>query len=586
MTLTTPNQKNFKDAQKFLKDCLTTPTLAQGYETQGMNAQKQSNPDLLTLWLNENGYNTNPTQIVQAQEQQQNYQLSYWAGTYGTTSVKKSDGTYVVGPPIVVVDNNTVLINNVALVNFTFEDATLSWTTSDNSSAGSILFQEIPTVTSDENPPTGYTGKLFSGNLTQTTCAPESGSLNYSGQIGDIVSFPLENWSGNYGATSLAQPGGSYTSGPPLIVKNATTILLDETEIKNFTYCSVGNTLSWSLDDNATTGSVTFSKITTPSQTGYVGPTFYGTLKQGVSSSAQSYSGTLSAPEKLSDWIGVYGQTTITKADNTYEAGLPLVVISDTQVTLDGRELTSIHFDVNTNVLTWPYTGSQSGGSITFVRITTPTPSGYVGNSFSGTIQQTSGGGTLPFSGILGQPYSGGGGYHQTTLQKVFTIAGYVIAVIVGLQLLYQGIKKGIKLAKWAWNKISESRQGAEDVDPGLEEGVPQSEADPGPPIDPDNPPPENTTTDTTTETQAEPVTTTDTTTDVTTEVTDVTTEVTDVTTEVTDVTTEVTEVTTEVTEVTTEVTEVTTEVTEVEVVEVEVIVAMEEEDEEPGKKG
>ncbi|MES9939080.1 MAG: hypothetical protein ABW104_04810 [Candidatus Thiodiazotropha sp. 6PLUC2] len=578
MTSTNKTQQNFDDAQKFLQDCLTTPTLAQGYETQGQIAQQKSNPDLLTSWLKSKGYDTNPTQIVQAQEQQQSYQLSYWSGTYGKTSVKKSDGTFVVGPPIVVVDNSTVLINNVAIVNFQFENATLSWTSDANDTAGSIVFQEIPSVNSNENPPTGYTGKLFSGSLTQTTCTPGNGALTYSGQIGDIVSFPLENWSGNYGATSLKQADGSYLSGPPLIVKDAATVLLDETEIKNFTYCSVGNSLSWSLDDNATAGSVTFSKIVTPTSTGYVGPTFYGTLQNNSSSPAQQYSGTLSTPEKLSDWIGVYGQTTITKSDGSYEAGPPVVVISDTQVTLSGRNLTDIDFDINTNVLTWPFNSNQSGGSITFMRITTPTSSGYVGNSFSGTIQQESGGGTLPFSGILGQPYSGGGGYHETTLQKIFTIAGYVIVVIAGLQYIYQGIK----LAKWAWTKFSQWRQSAEEVDPGLEDGVPEADANPGPQIDPDNPPPENTTTDTTTETQADPVTTTDTTTDVTTEVTDVTTEVTDVTTEVTDVTTEVTDVTTEVTDVTTEVTEV--EVVEVEVVEV-IVAAEDEEEEDPNKK-
>ena len=576
MATSTTSQQSYDDAQRFLQDCLTTPTLADSYQQQGQKAQDQNDPTVLTTWLQSQGYNTTPVQLVQAQEQQQDTQLAYWTGVYGKTSVKKSDGTYVLGPPLVVASNTSVLLNNVAIANFTFANATLTWTTNGNATAGSILFQEIPSVTSDPNPPTGYTGKLFSGTLTQTgACAPGSGALPYSGQIGPIVSFPLDNWSGNYGSCSLKQSNGTYIAGPPLIVQDASTVILDQTTIKNFTYCSVGNKLSWGLDSNASAGSVTFSKITTPTSSGYTGPTFYGTLQQGSTGPVQQYSGTLSTPTSLADWIGVYGQTTITNSDNSYAAGPPVVVISNTQVTVSGTTLQNINYDVNTKVLTWPFSGNPDGGSITFQRITTPTSTGYVGNSFYGTIQQTQSGGTLPFSGILGQPLSGGGGYQESTLQKVFTIAGYVLTVIMGLQLLYQGAKGVYKLAKWAWGKIAERRAAADDVDPGLQDGVPEPDADPGPAIDPDNPPPENTTTDTTTETNAEPVTTTDTTTDVTTEVTDVTTEVTDVTTEVTDVTTEVTEVTTEVTEVTTEVTEV--EVVEVEVVEVDIVVFAEE---------
>jgi hypothetical protein len=101
---TTPSQQSFNDAQRFLSNCLTTPTLAQTYSQQVQNAQSQNNPQLLTQWLTSQGYTCTPDQITQAQEQMQNTQLSYWVGTYGTTSLKAPDGTYSYGPALVVVD--------------------------------------------------------------------------------------------------------------------------------------------------------------------------------------------------------------------------------------------------------------------------------------------------------------------------------------------------------------------------------------------------------------------------------------------------------------------------------------------------
>lgn len=199
-------QKSFDAAQKFLKDSLLAPTLAQSYGEIVQKAYVKNDPSMITTWLSQQGYDTTPTTLLQAQEQMQENVLSYWVGVYGKTAVKESTG-YIDGPPLVVKDNDTVLLNNVPLKKFSFSNKKLRWDLSNNSTAGCVDFVEIPVINQNPDPPQGYTGKEFSGTIQMSS---SENSKTYTGQIGPITAFPLEYWSGYYGTTSIKQSDGTY----------------------------------------------------------------------------------------------------------------------------------------------------------------------------------------------------------------------------------------------------------------------------------------------------------------------------------------------------------------------------------------
>lgn len=201
------------------------------------------------------------------------FPLESWSGNYGKTSVKQPDGKFKKGPALVVVDSTHVTLGETALKNVTYDviQNQLSWRMPDNSTAGTVKFFKIV----KPKKPGEAVGSHFTGTLQESANAK---ALEFNGQISTPVS--LKRWVGFYGVTSLKESNGSFKLGPTLVVQDEKTVILNSSEIKNFTYDGNTNKLSWTTADNSSAASITFRLVTTPEKSGYVGPAFTGTLTQ------------------------------------------------------------------------------------------------------------------------------------------------------------------------------------------------------------------------------------------------------------------------------------------------------------------
>ncbi|HEX8830517.1 MAG TPA: hypothetical protein VF705_05090, partial [Longimicrobium sp.] len=455
--MTTPTQASFNAAQQFLSAMLASSELADAYYTQVQAAAAANDPGQLATWLQQQGYDTTATQIIQALEQMQATQLAPWVGVYGTTVLQVTGSPP--GPPVVVFDNATVTVNNQPLSNFTITGATLSWGLDSNPTAGSITFQNPAKLTGSTPPATS--GPSFHGTIQMGASAQ---SVGFVGILGPITAFPLSSWSGSYGATSLQQSGGNYVAGPALVVIDDQNVTLGGTALAGFTYNDIGNTLSWTIaGGNTTAGTVSFNSVTTPvPPSTYVGPSFSGTLQTSASAQAQPFAGLIPPPTSLADWTGTYGVTTLTTAPTTFVSGPALSVQGNTTVLLGTTAL--VNFTYANNQLSWSLSDNASAGSVTFAQITTPAAgSTYVGNIFTGTLQQGASGASQPWYGQVGSPVANGPAntpvpsststpsQSASVVQQVFQYAGYVM--MVGMLL-----EQGYKVLSWVWTKISASR--------------------------------------------------------------------------------------------------------------------------------
>jgi hypothetical protein len=193
MTTTTtnqPTQAQWDAANRFLDRLLIDPILANGYQQISQQANGQDNaPEILTTWLQQQGYDTTPELVYSALIALQNTSLAYWTGIYGQSFLGSSEPAPVlaIGPDA---EGNTVAyLDGVELKNFVFQSVetenafhpTLSWDLESNQTAGNITFFYTSAVTLDPNPPTGYTGNWFEGTL-QTSVS--SSFQRYYGAIG------------------------------------------------------------------------------------------------------------------------------------------------------------------------------------------------------------------------------------------------------------------------------------------------------------------------------------------------------------------------------------------------------------------
>lgn len=282
----------------------------------------------------------------------------------------------------------------------------LTWSNQNGTSGNIAFYFTSPFVEDDSTtPPTlnpsGDGGNWFYGTLT----FPINGNnqtWTYWGLIGQPVSFPLSNWTGNYGATTLNQPPSTvFHQGPQLIIQadpnnqQAIQVLLDGTVINKWTYNCAYNLLNWTTANNATAGSITFGIESDSSNDS--GLTFSGTLTQ--NGTTQNFSGNLSDPQQLGDWVGSYGLSVLTPPNGTDNDAIPGPALS---VILTGKTptvtlnfgnnqiatLPIANYDQQTATLSWSSsTGVSTSGSITFAQQTAPTStSSYVGNYAYGSL--------------------------------------------------------------------------------------------------------------------------------------------------------------------------------------------------------
>ena len=194
MTTTTENQTTqaqWDDANRFLDQLFIDPMLANNYQQISQQANGQDNaPEILTSWLQEQGYDTTPDLVYAALINLQNTSLGYWTGIYGQSFLENSQPAPVLAIAPNTEGNTVAYLNGVELKNFVFESVetdnvfhpTLSWDLENNETAGHITFYYTPGVTLDLEPPTGYTGNWFEGTL-QTSVS--SVSQKYYGAIGE-----------------------------------------------------------------------------------------------------------------------------------------------------------------------------------------------------------------------------------------------------------------------------------------------------------------------------------------------------------------------------------------------------------------
>ena len=326
--------------------------------------------------------------------------LSAWYGSY---NVSLSGFAPVFSITSDSQGNNTIpYLGGTALTSYQFTPASsnanptapnLTWSNQNGTSGNITFYFTSPFVEDDSTtPPTlnpsGDGGNWFYGTLT----FPVNGSnqtWTYWGLIGQPVSFPLSNWTGNYGATILNQPPSTVlTQGPQLIIQadpnqqGTMQVLLDGTVINNWTYNCAYNLLNWTTSNNNTSaGSITFGINSDSSDDS--GLTFSGTLTQ--NGTTQNFSGNLSDPQQLQDWIGSYGLSALTPPNGTDDDAIPgpalsVVLTGKTPVvTLDfGNSqiatLPTSNYDQQTTTLSWSSsTGVSTSGSITFAQQTAPT---------------------------------------------------------------------------------------------------------------------------------------------------------------------------------------------------------------------
>jgi hypothetical protein len=194
MTTITDNpitQAQWDAANCFLDQLFLDPMLANNYQQISQQANGQDNaPEVLTTWLQEQGYDTTPDLVYAALINLQNTSLGYWTGIYGQSFLENSQPAPVLAIAPNTEGNTVAYLDGVELKNFVFESVetdnvfhpTLSWDLENNETAGHITFYYTPGVTLDPEPPTGYTGNWFEGTL-QTSVS--SSFQRYYGAIGE-----------------------------------------------------------------------------------------------------------------------------------------------------------------------------------------------------------------------------------------------------------------------------------------------------------------------------------------------------------------------------------------------------------------
>ncbi|MFM8295752.1 MAG: hypothetical protein ACKN9E_14560 [Microcystaceae cyanobacterium] len=250
---------------------------------------------------------------------QGNYSLQLWGFAPVLTISPDSSG-----------DSMSVALGGIPLQNVIFtpnadQEPTLSWSSSNgNSTSGSIIFDyfspftlDAATNTATFAPEGSLTGNSFSGTLTYTV-NNQPQTWSYIGSIGKPVSFPLSQFFGYYGNTSVqALTGGSLAQGSPLVIQSngqgQTEVFLNGTAINDWEYDSAYNLLTWTATSGNTSAAyLTFapptsstSSTTSSSSSANVSPTFFGTLTE--NSTTQNFTGSFSDPSDLSSWVGSYG---------------------------------------------------------------------------------------------------------------------------------------------------------------------------------------------------------------------------------------------------------------------------------------
>jgi hypothetical protein len=439
-------QRSFADAQQFLLDALASPSIAHGYYEIGQKIRGQLRPASLMEWLSARGYRTTPTHILHALEHLRDSHLSYWAGIYGETILEKPGGTAPGGPPLAIIDDKTILLDNVPISDFQFSNRNLAWGKGNSQSAGNLRFDELRTTDGPAQPAGSGFRKVFNGSLVQNQCEPGASALPYTGRIGPVTALPLDNWSGVY--TAWTGSASARTRGPDLVVQDRNLVLLDGVPIRNLSYSSVGHMLSWGLDYNTTAGYLAFeSRSDSTDQPGG----FSGTIQAADDGPVLPYRGELSTPTSLSGWVGVYGQTMIEEVGGHHTNGPELVILADGQVILDGHSVRDPHYDADTQMLTWSGSANGTSGHITFRQGSASALHRQRGKCFQGTLQLSATGPLFSFSGIPGQPYSGGGGFQEEALLKACMDKSGAIGKISRITLPYRQNKD--KTAHWGGTK-------------------------------------------------------------------------------------------------------------------------------------
>ncbi len=458
-------QRSFADAQRFLLDVLASPSFAHGYYEIGQKVRGQLRPASLMEWLSVHGYRTTPTHILHGLEHLRDSHLSYWAGIYGETVLEKPGEAAPGGPPLAIIDDETILLDNVPISDFQFSNRNLTWGKGNSQSAGNLRFDEIRTADGPAQLSGSGSRKVFNGSLIQNQCEPGAPPLPYTGRIGPVTTWPLDNWSGAY--TTWTASAASKARGPDLIVQDRSLVLLDGIPIRNFNYSSVGHMLSWGLDYNATAGRLAFGNGPACTDTNQPGG-FSGTIQVADDSPVLSYQGELSAPTSLCGWVGVYGQTMIEESGGHHANGPELVILADGQVALDGCSVRNPRYDADTQVLAWSASGNGTSGRIAFRQGPASTLHKKVRKCFQGTLQLTATGPEFPFSGIPGQPYSGGGGFQEEALLKACMDKGVAIGMISRITLPYRQNKPanwGGTKGQWSGERIPAKRNMGKDIE-------------------------------------------------------------------------------------------------------------------------
>jgi hypothetical protein len=457
-------QRSFADAQQFLWDALAAPALAHGYHETGQKARGQSRPASLIEWLSARGYRTTPTHILHALEHLRDSRLSYWAGIYGETILEKPGGTAPGGPPLVVVDDETVLLDNIPLSDFQFSSRSLVWGKGNSQSAGSLRFDEIRVADGAAQSPGSSFRKVFNGSLIQNQCEPGALALPYAGRVGPVTALLLDNWSGVY-MTWTGQASAAKAGGPELIVQDRNLVLLDGSPIRNFSYSSVGHTLSWGFDCNTTAGCVAFGNRP---GSGNRSDGFSGTIQIIEDGPVLPYHGEPSTPVSLCGWVGVYGQTVIEETPECHVGGPELVILMDGQAILNGRGLQNVHYESGTRTLAWPFPENGTAGRIAFQQGPASPFSGRSWKCFQGTLQRTAADRAFPFSGIPGRRYSGGNGFQEAALLKACTDKAHAIGLICRITLPYRQNRPanwGGTKAQWSGERVSAKRSTGKDIE-------------------------------------------------------------------------------------------------------------------------
>jgi hypothetical protein len=92
MTTTTQStQAQWDAANRFLDQLFLDQTLANGYLEISQQANGQDNaPEILTTWLQQQGYDTTPALVYEALIALQNTSLTYWSGVRNVESRNKT----------------------------------------------------------------------------------------------------------------------------------------------------------------------------------------------------------------------------------------------------------------------------------------------------------------------------------------------------------------------------------------------------------------------------------------------------------------------------------------------------------------